>query len=632
MMVLAETEKERAIAYATAPDGVSPVLAELGSAPSCADVLKSSVAVKRRSVSFWEGNRLEDVLELSRGLDFAPGEKLTRADIAQDARQCAGCGHFLKVHFPTVNESTGEIPRPYIFKGSYCQMPAVCPVCSRRVGDVRQKRYADPIEHHVGEGLLPYLVTFTVDAEGDLRSQLARLRRALRVFHTRWRLSKRRPTGYTGEWQKVVSAALKIEVKRGNGSGLWHVHAHALVFTFEPLDFRVYASRADKRAGRPMRLVEFRGVPVPASKITAEWLEATGGAAMGVHVRPLDRDSKTGRRMSPKDVVMASREILKYCSILDDRSTSGDWLTIRRGLWGRRLWSVYGGFRGIPGAEDDYTDEDPDTEYAQEVRVFWRGRSQTGNYERIGSPRLIDARAHKDFSLKLLTLRARVSGIARRLRSAAMRARESFESTGNLPTALAVEVVSVKGQPVVQEWAVPAYLTEATARDDYAWERWVDEISEASRYILASAKADVADVGIDDVIAYRAGDASPWDEMLRGFAFVDHARRRAAAFAALEGGGLQQNAFAPDYFDPASVDAFLVRNNPDRVPGDRSGWPEGYFEPSRFDRFPSAPRPGTRRAVRVAAIEVAARSRDEVLRDAAADMAAFLTSSSSDPP
>lgn len=514
------------------------------------DLLISAAAVKRSSREFWAGNRLTDLLEVIAARAFAPADRLTPSDLARDARQSAACGHELVIHRPVPDVSTGEVRAPYIHRGYYCQMPAVCPVCSRRVGDVRQARYAPHLAAAIDEGLHPYLLTFTLPSGPVLRDQLAQLRAALRVFQTRWRLPscpRRRAAALrrgrqAGEWQKVRAAGLKIEVKRGEGSGEWHVHAHALVFTRSRLDYRL------------TREVVFRGRPVRASKLSAEWLEATGGAAMGIDAHPLYRDRKTGRRLTRDGMVSAAREIMKYTSILDDRSTSDDWVDVRVGTWGRRLWSVYGAFRGL--GDDDYVEDPDDVGMVDEVRVSWRGEID-GEYHERGDARRVSPADRRLLRVKSLTLRARVNGIVRKMRTAIFRARQEWERVGVLPAAFDVEVIPASGgDRVSMQWPAPSYLTPATAADGSGWERWTDEVTTAARSMVASAEQDVQDMELDDVLAYRwAADAhvsdETWEAWRRMLEIRQSWRRRQEARDAVMFGGLQQDAFTPDFFGAA---------------------------------------------------------------------------------
>lgn len=534
------------------------------------DILTPSRAVKRASCSFWEGNRLEDLLEVIAARAFAPGSKLTAADLARDARQSAACGHELTIHHPLPNLETGEVAAPYIHKGVYCQMPAVCPICSRRVGDVRQAKYAPRLAAAIDEGLRPYLVTFTIAAGDSLPDQLEKLRRALRVFQTRWRVPKGRrgrrflaKGGRGGEWQKVVAAGLKIEVKRGELSGAWHVHAHALVFTRAMLDYRLD------------REICFRGRMVKASKISAEWYAATGGESMGVDVHPLFIDRKTGRRLTRDGMVSAAREIMKYTSILDERSTSEDWVTVRAGTWGRRLWSVYGAFRGL--GEDDYTEEVEGVDLVDEVRVSWRG-GWSGDYVSRGEPRRVDLAGRKACALKSLTLRARVNGMCRKMRSAILAARREYEASGVLPEAFDVEFISPStGKPSRMVWPAPVYLNADSALDGRGWERWLDEITVAARSMLASLDADLSEVSHDDVLAYRWGadvdvSSETWEAWRQMLDIKAAHKERAAARDAVMYGGLQQDILTPDWFDRApefvaSVDATMDMFRP------------GFFDP-----------------------------------------------------
>lgn len=566
----------------------------------------SETAVKRKSAGFWDGDRLERVVDVIRERRFPPGTCLTPGDLIRDAKQSAACGTRLSAAFP----ASGDDFRPYIHRGEYCQMPAVCYVCSRRVGDVRQARYAGPIETAFAAGMTPYLVTFTVPPGKTVREQYRELREALRAFTTRWR-GRRRGRGirkrrvYVGEWAKVGAAAMKIEVKRGSGSGEWHLHAHALVFTRKadperphetgPLDYRTYDPEKKKQGIlEAAREVEFRGRKVPASKITAEWLMATQGRAMGLRVDPLffrrrkvrgkwiyDLDARGQKiQASGSDVVRAAREVLKYVTVLSDDSPTGaeDWVEIREALWGRRLWSVFGGFRGL--GDDDYTRDAPEGVVKAILHnLYWRGGWAEGQYQtQEGRPGLlINLEAAARVGGLELGLRGRVMGVVRRARSEILKMR-----AGKIPIASSISIPARDLYGLITEYKIdlPPDLARWNSQT-----RWAGLLDMASAWGRDMCKRIAEDLRDDRSPLYRAliGDGSfvgpprpPASWIARRDAEFDLIALMRSTWRALEavefGGGYQLDAFGPDM---STRESFLERLAEIRARGgveDEWGW------------------------------------------------------------
>lgn len=295
--------------------------------------------------------------------DWSMGrDRLTRQDVERKLQRVADCGGLLEYRAPADDPTAIRLRN-----ATFCHQPAICPFCAARLTKERMRDYRDPIralaDSYVatgprrGERLHAYLVTATVTGGADLVERYGHLVRSWQRMRL---MGQRRGAGRSrGEWGKVVGALAKVEIKRGQGSGLWHPHIHALVFTAGPLDFSA------------RRAVAFRGRQVRASKITSEWLDATGDS-MGFDVRLLERVPKSGKLRQKvlrdnldyaESVYCQSMEVLKYSTKFSGDGpgsvplSSPDYVTVMLASYSRRLFNSYGGFRGVV-AGDGYASDD----------------------------------------------------------------------------------------------------------------------------------------------------------------------------------------------------------------------------------------------------------------------------------
>lgn len=279
--------------------------------------------------------------------------KLTRADIGRKLGKVAACGGLLELR-AGVDVETGEVGDPILHNADFCGQYSVCPMCAARLQSRRQATLRDPIMEYARRFPFAYFVTATVADGPDLRERLDHLVRSWQAFR---RMGQKRAHGRSrGEWGKTRAALAHVEIKRGAGSGKWHPHIHALVFSETPFDYRTWQpdalARGEKIALRPVR---FAGRDVASSKITREWLRATGDS-MGLDVRALgprkgDRAKGWDRAES---IWHQAREVLKYATKFNTKPDADqaallgpDYVTVMDVTYGRRLFNSYGAFRGL---------------------------------------------------------------------------------------------------------------------------------------------------------------------------------------------------------------------------------------------------------------------------------------------
>lgn len=352
-----------------------------------------------------------------RGYDVT-ADPLSRLEIAAKLKKIKSCGNLVELR-----AAPGDLPTVHNFQK--CGQTAVCPVCAARAQAMRKKRFGRPIEAMAGlcgagvtgtldrraprparpvphncdpfplsqsapwpgitgresfEGLNAYLVTATIRPRETLRDGLNHLAGAWKKFRL---MGQRRGDARSrGEFGKVVGAIAKIEIKRGAGSGKWHPHIHALIFTRAELDFRFYdkgvlihskhfdprAETVDKETGEVKP-----GKDILMSKISREWLKATGGDSYNIDVKSMRKfwespytDKRGVYHPSQKSrgvpfgqsVREQAAEVLKYATKWNADPEKGsaefdaaDFVEVVRSTYCRRLFSTYGYFRRIPGSD-----------------------------------------------------------------------------------------------------------------------------------------------------------------------------------------------------------------------------------------------------------------------------------------
>lgn len=236
----------------------------------------------------------------SRALDIA--EYIEGSDqaqlLAKQLKRLQSCGDYLAFrHYWTVDEVK-------LHGARLCCQHLLCPLCAIRRGSKALKAYLDRWEVIRAEktALRPFLVTLTVKDGPDLAERFEHLKSAQREL---WmRKHRRRGSVLDG----VAGAVWSYEVKRGNGSGLWHPHLHMIA------------------------LAEFQPDQV---ELAREWQAITGDSFI-VDVRPISSD----------DPASGFIEVFKYAVKFGDQPHA-DTLHAFQTLRGKRLLASSGCFRGV---------------------------------------------------------------------------------------------------------------------------------------------------------------------------------------------------------------------------------------------------------------------------------------------
>ena len=246
------------------------------------------------------------------------------------ANRLSGCGNYLLFrHFFTIDTVK-------LHAASFCMKHLLCPLCAIRRGAKALGAYLDRFEaiKRSNARLRPFLVTLTVKDGPDLRERFKHLHKSQREL---W---MRKHRGRGSVLDGVEGAVWSYEVKRGQGSGLWHPHLH---------------------------MISLAEVMPDADRLSRDWHEITGDSFI-VDVRPISQD----------DPASGFVEVFKYAVKFSDQEPA-DTVHAWETLAGKRLLGSAGCFRGVE-IPDDLTDDPGDYLGLPYVDLLYRYLS--GRYSR----------------------------------------------------------------------------------------------------------------------------------------------------------------------------------------------------------------------------------------------------------
>lgn len=220
-----------------------------------------------------------------------------------------GCGtHLLFRHYYTVDKVR-------LHAAYFCKKHLLCPLCAIRRGAKMVKAYMDRLQVILAQNpnLKPYLVTLTVKDGEDLGERFKHLSRSVQMLHK----ARVTPRMYS-EACKADGAVWSYEFKRGQNSGLWHPHVHAVWLCETPPD---------------------------QEALSQQWKAITKDSFI-VDVRPFHEG---------QDVLNGFLEVFKYAVKFSDLPLADNWHGFQT-LAGKRLIASFGSFRGIEVPEE-LTDE-----------------------------------------------------------------------------------------------------------------------------------------------------------------------------------------------------------------------------------------------------------------------------------
>lgn len=438
--------------------------------------------------------------------DFRPAD-LTKVDFTRILKKVHGCGSVVELR-SKVDRGTGEISPPAVHAANFCGQHTICPYCAGRVQDRRKARFREPIMVAARTYAHAYLVTATIPPVPTWREDLNALMDSWKAFRKMGQKRKGRASARSsGEWSKVMAGISKVELKRGRDSGLPHCHVHALFFTDEMLDFRVW-SPEEKAKDRNARNSLYAG---NGSKISVEWQAATDGKATGINIKKIkwrppkrqegEREKAYVQRSEDwslsESIYEQAREVLKYATKFDSSPATGaeqlfarDFIGIKAATYGRRLFQTYGAFRSVGG-----NDFEGGTCPIAENPIIYETRWRTDRYAPLverSRPIFSNCEPGPGLTHRLQVLN-RVQGATRRIRRAINESKRLFLGEGVLgPAEFAHREYLDDGgfidRPSPIE--VPAQVAEDPGNMD-AWETWIDVATEAGRAAYSQARSDL---------------------------------------------------------------------------------------------------------------------------------------------
>jgi hypothetical protein len=244
--------------------------------------------------------------------------------------QVAGCGSWLHVR---EWELSGE---SRLRNANFCKRFLICPCCAARRSAKLVTPYAAKVAviQDMFPGLIPCMITLTIKNGPDLRERLLHLK----ASWCRMMAAKRKGASASGrheliEWNKVFGSIRAIEVKLGEGSGLWHPHMHVFALVTENIS-------------------KFH--------LSAEWERFTGDSII-VHNRPCDNG-----------IVPGLIEVLKYVSKPSELSPELLY-DLYQAAKGSRFVDPQGCLRGVPEPCIDSDDDDGLHGPFRDFIALWNG-------------------------------------------------------------------------------------------------------------------------------------------------------------------------------------------------------------------------------------------------------------------
>jgi hypothetical protein len=260
-----------------------------------------------------------------------------------------------------------------IIHSNNCKGNVYCKNCAQRLQATRRGKLLPKIKKIARTYKNAYSIVFTIPDSADLRGSLDFLQESLKKFRL---MGQKRKDGFSaGEWSKVRAGVLSIEIKKGEGSGLWHSHAHGFFFTSDILDYSIYDQKkkndlenqygagkvpkdilATAATGEYSIVDADTGRKKLCSKINYEWNEATVGKALNLECIKLKKipdncSEENFKRFSDmsyfESITEQAKEILKYDMKYSQDLTPADIVKVITDTPGHRFMATFGEMRSI---------------------------------------------------------------------------------------------------------------------------------------------------------------------------------------------------------------------------------------------------------------------------------------------
>ena len=276
------------------------------------------------------GRRHERALQMASFCEAKEGGK-------SRAKRLRDCGRYLVFrHYFTEDKLQ-------LHDAKFCQQFKLCPLCAVARGAKMLRRYVECVLLRLAErpDLKLYMITHTAKNRESLPDMVQHVLAGLRFQQDQRR---RRLSDFREPWTefcKSEGAVGSVEVKRGRGSKLWHVHFH---------DAWMCAEEPDQ------------------DRLRREWKETTGDSHV-VDVEPFHYVQR-GEPGTKENVAADFCEVFKYCVKMQGLSLEDNW-QVAQDLHGRRLVRSHGALWGVK-MPDDLLDEPLEKEDLPYMELFYR--------------------------------------------------------------------------------------------------------------------------------------------------------------------------------------------------------------------------------------------------------------------
>jgi hypothetical protein len=279
----------------------------------------------------------------------------SQADLNYLAANLHNCGSYL------VFRDYYTVGKVRLSAANFCRKHLLCPLCAIRRGAKALKAYTDRLSILLQDNsnLKPYLVTFTIKNRDDLGDAFSHFTRSMKRYTDKRRKALSASNrNIPVEMNKAAGGVSSIEVKRGEGSGLWHVHSHSVWLCEQMPDARILAE---------------------------EWQAVTGDSYI-VDVRPFSGSSIA-------DYLTGFMEVFKYAVKFSSLELSDNWEAFNL-LSGRRLVNSFGLFRGVEVPEEMTDEPLDDLPY---IEMFYQYIDGAG-YTYVHKPEPLASAVDSDFA------------------------------------------------------------------------------------------------------------------------------------------------------------------------------------------------------------------------------------------
>ncbi|MBE3063561.1 MAG: protein rep, partial [Spirochaetes bacterium] len=235
------------------------------------------------------------------------------------------CGTWLRLrHYYTQGDTR-------VVDANFCHQDRLCPLCAIRRGAKFLKAYVEKFMALDAQGVkfLPHMVNHTVKDGEDLKERVDHLVRGLRAIRQRVKDAQRGKC--QTEASKALGAVYSIEIKKGEGSHIWHPHAHSIWPCTSLLD---------------------------VEKLKGEWEEITGDSHQ-VYAEPfhcVGSGLPVGFESLAGDLAEVFKYALKFSSMTLEDQWLAYWILKRRRLVAS--WGILYGVKVPENLLDDVTESE----------------------------------------------------------------------------------------------------------------------------------------------------------------------------------------------------------------------------------------------------------------------------------